>query len=85
MIMRNKKYLAVAAALLALSLSCGAQTHRQHEIRLGWGDMLFETMAFHPSSTHSYPSGKPTGYAYQENRDYAYTEWIWPSENDEYE
>ncbi|MBO7575466.1 MAG: hypothetical protein J6S99_06645 [Bacteroidales bacterium] len=70
---RKTKLLSIAIALLALPLCCGAQVLDQHEVRLGWGDMLFETMAFHPSSTHSYPSGKPTGYAYQENRDYAYT------------
>lgn len=70
--MKIKHGIIVAAALLVLSLSCGAQTPK-HEVRLGWGDMLFETMAFHPSSTHDYPTGKPTGYPYQENRDYGYT------------
>ncbi len=41
MMIRNTKLLAVAAVLLVLSLSCGAQTPGQQEIRLGWGDSIY--------------------------------------------
>jgi len=35
--------------------------------------MLFETMVFHASPTHRYPSGEPEEFSYKENRDYGYT------------
>ena len=59
--------------VMALLLSVGVYAQPRHEVRLGWGDMLFETMVFHPSSTHQYPAGKPTDYQYKENRDYGFT------------
>lgn len=71
--MIKKKYLFTAALLLLLALPGRAQAPFRHEVRLGWGDMLFETMAFHASSTHQFPGGKPTTFPYQENRDYGYT------------
>ena len=71
--MMLKHRMTVAVALLLLVLPCSAQTPPRHEVRLGWGDMLFETMVFHASSTHAYPAGKPTDYLYKENRDYGYT------------
>lgn len=67
--MMLKHRMTVAVALLLLVLPCSAQTPPRHEVRLGWGDMLFETMVFHASSTHAYPAGKPTDYLYKENRD----------------
>lgn len=47
------KKLLVAVFLLVYGL-CGAQENgSRHLVRLGWGDMLFETLAFHPGETTS--------------------------------
>jgi len=69
----KKTGMMVVLALLLLALPCSGQTQPRHEVRVGWGDMLFETMVFHPSSKHLYPSGNPSAYKFQETRDYAYT------------
>lgn len=71
--MKIRHGIILAAAALLLTAPCRGQDPSRHEVRLGWGDMLFETMAFHASSTHQYPINKPTGYRFQENRDYGYT------------
>ena len=48
------KKLLIAVFLLIYSL-CGAQeTGTRHLARLGWGDMLFETLAFHPGENTSH-------------------------------
>lgn len=47
------KKLLIAALLFAYGL-CGAQVNGpRHLLRLGWGDMLFETLAFHPTEATS--------------------------------
>ncbi|MBP3203286.1 MAG: hypothetical protein J6M31_06770 [Bacteroidales bacterium] len=49
--------LLVVIALISCTL-CGAQEKSpRHLVRLGWGDMLFETLAFHPT-------GNTSGYGY---------------------
>lgn len=86
MIMRNKKYLAVAAALLALSLSCGAQTPGQQETRLGWGDMLKECYLILAGCRDGEINSEKTivKFVWSPGAS-AITEWIWPSENEEEE
>ena len=40
--------------LLGTALLCQAEAKNpplRHQFRLGWGDMLFETFAFHPGAT----------------------------------
>ena len=50
----TKKNLFIAVFLLVYTL-CGAQeTGPRHLARLGWGDMLFETLAFHPGENTSH-------------------------------
>lgn len=47
----------------------------RHTVRLGWGDMFFETMAFSPtlSTTWRNPSSLPPTYRHHETYDHAYT------------
>ncbi|MBQ9661163.1 MAG: hypothetical protein IJV37_07920 [Bacteroidales bacterium] len=59
--------------LLLLSVPGRGQDPSRHQVRLGWGDMLFETIAFHPSSTHRYPAAPQMDYPLAEKRDLGYT------------
>ncbi len=66
----------IVALLLTLSLPAfAAEPFSRHQVRVGWGDMLFETMAFQPSATHQYvnPSALPEGYTYTEKSRFGYT------------
>ncbi len=47
----------------------------KHEVRIGWGDMMFETMAFHSSPIHSWPDPLTIApdYTIDEKHDYRYT------------
>jgi len=68
------------ALLLFLSLPCIAgEPFSRHQVRVGWGDMLFETMAFQPSAGHKYgtPSALPDGYSYTEKSHFGYTGHIY--------
>jgi len=66
-------FMLASALAFLMTVPGSAQDLPRHEVRLGWGDMLFETMAFHPGSRHLYPSGNPNGYKFTETRDYAFT------------
>lgn len=48
---------------------------RRHSVRIGWGDMLFETMAFGPSlnGTWDNPVSLPDNYLHDEIYDMGYT------------
>ena len=48
--------------------------HR-HSVRIGWGDMLYETMAFRPHLIGTWPNPGvlPDDYLHQETFDYGYT------------
>lgn len=48
---------------------------KRHSVRIGWGDMLFETMAFRPklSGTWATPSALPDNYVHNETFKYGYT------------
>lgn len=46
----------------------------RHSVRLGWGDMLFETLAFHPSSLDTYdPEALPADFRSKGSFGYGYT------------
>lgn len=61
--------------LLALQARPKGDLSQRHQVRVGWGDMLFETMAFHPSVTHDYvsPSALPGDFSILERHSYRYT------------
>ena len=58
------KKLLLSISLIALPLLCMAGSPPpRHSVRLGWGDMLFETLAFHPSAPDSYNANVlPAGF-----------------------
>jgi len=62
-------------SLLAFSVALGAQERSRHQVRLGWGDPLFETLAFHSSLKGEYASSAslPTGFTREETFSYGYT------------
>ncbi|MBR1570663.1 MAG: hypothetical protein IJ651_08040 [Bacteroidales bacterium] len=47
----------------------------RHTVRLGWGDMLFETLAFHSTyaGTYGAPEALPASFSRHETFDYGYT------------
>lgn len=47
----------------------------RHEVRIGWGDMLFETMAFHDSPHHQWnqQNGLSASYLQEEKQQHRYT------------
>ena len=47
----------------------------RHTLRLGWGDMLFETLAFHSTVRGTYPSPEslPAHFSRDEKYDFGYT------------
>lgn len=47
----------------------------RHSVRIGWGDMLFETAVFHPtlSGTWTSPTALPGNYMHDETFDFGYT------------
>lgn len=49
--------LLLGAALLCQAAPKDGEPLQRHQVRLGWGDMLFESFAFHPGAT---TSGKRT-------------------------
>lgn len=65
----------LAVALLCLGIFCQAQERPRHQVSLGWGDMLFETLAFHPSQTRLWdkPESLPADYRLNERTKYGYT------------
>lgn len=78
-ILRMKRLL-IFALLGALSFAAGAQEDSlyRHHVRLGWGDMMFETMAFHPGLA---PDGNRTGhYGYTGHifagYNYSFKKWV---------
>lgn len=67
--------LTVAAPHTALCQNDNPSPDRRHSVRIGWGDMLFETMAFDPSlnSTWTNPTSLPDIYLHDEIYDMGYT------------
>ena len=62
------KRMLIAALLLVCCLCEAQETGSRHLVRLGWGDMLFETLAFHPGENTS-----RYGYTGHFFADYHYT------------
>lgn len=70
-----KRFFLIISFLLAFSFALGAQERSRHQLRLGWGDPLFETLAFHPSLQGEYPSTVvlPGDFSRTETFSYGYT------------
>ncbi len=67
-----KKHLLFVLFLLLGALPAASQ---KHSVRLGWGDMLYETAVFHPSVEHKFvtPSSLPEDFSVRESYGYGYT------------
>jgi hypothetical protein len=63
--------------LLILFLLLGAipAASQKHTVRLGWGDMMYETAVFHASPSHTFvtPSALPEDFSVREKFGYGYT------------
>ena len=76
---KSRLLLLAVAALLSFGQSAyGFDTQRpptRHTVRLGWGDPLFETLAFHASyaGTFGNPQSLPADFVRQETFGYQYT------------
>ena len=60
--------LALAFFPVTLSAAGRITDGQKHSLRIGWGDMLFETALYSPTATHVFdnPSGLPDSYRVQE-------------------
>ena len=67
--------LTVAALPTAFCQNDNTTPDRRHSVRIGWGDMLFETMAFGPSLNGAWvnPESLPDNYLHDEIYDMGYT------------
>ena len=71
--------LTAIAALWGLSCLAGEPFSR-HQVSIGWGDMLFETMAFHESPSHAYaPELLPADFSVVEKHNFGYTGHLFAS------
>lgn len=69
-----KKLITILAAVSLCAICFAEPPQTRHNVRLGWGDMLFETLAFHPSAKDSYdPALLPQDYKWNGTFDYGYT------------
>ncbi len=67
--------LTAAALPTAFCQNDNTTPDRRHSVRIGWGDMLFETMAFAPSLNGTWvnPESLPDNYLHDEIYDMGYT------------
>ena len=69
-----KKLITVAIAACLPLLCLAGNPPTRHNVRVGWGDMLFETLVFHPSGRDTYnPDALPASFRSQGRYDYGYT------------
>lgn len=68
-------FLTVAGFLPAYCQSGNSTPDYRHSFRIGWGDMLYETMAFRPKliGTWPNPDALPDNYSHFETFDFGYT------------
>ena len=78
--MRNRGIFYILALLLLMGLSAHAETRFAHlnmrnEIRLGWGDQLFESLVWHNPT--SITKTMPETYTYDYKESYRHNQHIW--------
>lgn len=66
---------AVPSLCRAAEVSTFKKDFTRHEVRIGWGDMLFETLAFHDSPEHLWPDPEDISplYSVLEKHHHTYT------------
>jgi hypothetical protein len=76
--MKRKIYLVLALCALCLGVSAENQwdhINRRHEVRIGWGDQLFESLVWHnPTNIMTVDQSSET-YLYKENHRYHQHLW----------
>lgn len=77
--MNRHRFLALALGMLMVCISAAAENRQQradspHEIRVGWGDQLFETLAWNKPSYIITNMSADTKFAYKEH--YRYTQHV---------
>ena len=69
-----KKLLTILLAVCAIAPSLAAQSDGEYSVRIGWGDMPFEVIAFHADTPGSWNNAKlPADFSRPEKYDYGYT------------
>ena len=70
-----RKLLIICLLTVAAPLFAAQPPVNRHTVRLGWGDMLFERLAFHASykGTYGTPETLPATFSRHETFDYGYT------------
>ena len=70
-----RKLLTLLLLSVAVPALAAQPPANRHQFRIGWGDMLFETLAFHPSyeGTYGNPESLPADFRRSETFDYRYT------------
>ena len=67
-----KKILILILLAATMPLTAGAQSVARHQVRAGWGDMLFETLAFHPGRSTTGNRTSDFGYTGHIFGEYSY-------------
>lgn len=77
--MRRTLYIIIACILTvgAAAESKADSVERLHEIRLGCGDQLFETLIWHNPTSHSKSTSLPPDYRKTYAENYKYSQHIW--------
>ena len=69
-----KKLITIAFAACLSVVCLAGNPPSRHSVRVGWGDMLFETLVFHPSAKGTYnPDALPGDFRSKGTYDYGYT------------
>ena len=71
----KKTFLTAILLAITLPILAGEPGKTRHQVRIGWGDMLFETLVFTASPTHQFvnPSELSPDYTYSEKDHFGYT------------
>lgn len=74
-----KRFLTILLFCMAVPVFGAQPPEGRHTFRLGWGDMLFETMAFQPTvaGIHPSPESLPSSYTRNEKYGFGYTGHIY--------
>ena len=69
-----RKLIIIFAAALLTTVCAAGNPPSRHTVRIGWGDMLFETLAFHAGAPGSYSTAAlPADYSGKTTYGYGYT------------
>ena len=78
--MAKKRFIYVCILLFGLSTGAWAENQWDHitmrnELRIGWGDQLFESLMWHNPTSHI--STLPAGFQYTQSENYTHNQHLW--------